>query len=73
MNGNNKKCHNLSKAKKCNNNFPTNTIGKKPNEKMINTIIDSKIDPVIDPKRFFDLFLASAIIECNYISHNKFI
>ena len=73
MNGRNKKCHNLSKAKKCNSNFPPNTIGKKPNEKMINTIIESKIDPVIDPECFFDLFLNSVIIKCNYINHNKFI
>ena len=65
MNGNSKKCHSLSKAKKYNSSFPASTMGKNPNEKIINTIIESKIGPIMDPKFFFDLSLGFVIIECN--------
>jgi len=65
MNGNSKKCHNLSKARKYNSNFPASTMGKNPNEKIINTIIESKIGPITDLVCFFDLPLGFIIIECN--------
>ena len=65
MNGNNKKCQNLLKAIKYKSNFTASTIGKNPNEKIINTIIESKIGPITDLERFFDLPLGFLIIECN--------
>ena len=65
MNGNSKKCQSLLKAKKYKSNFPASTIGKNPNEKIINTIIESKIGPIMDLECFFDLPLGFAIFECN--------
>ena len=65
MNGSSKKCHNLSKVKKCNSNFPASTIGKKPNEKTIKIIVESRIGRIMDLECFFDLLLDFVIIECN--------
>ena len=62
MNGNSKKCHNLLKVRKYNSNFPPSTMGKNPNEKIINTIIESKIDKITDLECFFDLPLDFLII-----------
>jgi len=58
----------LSKSKKFKNNFPKNKIGKNPNEKMINTSIESKKDPIIDLDCFFDLALGFVILRCNLLT-----
>ena len=65
MIGRSKKCHKLSKVKKCNSNIPTSTVGKKPNEKTINIIVESRIRRIIDLECFFDLPLGFFINECN--------
>ena len=65
MNGSSKKCHKLSKVKKCNSNFPASTIGKKPNEKTINIIVERRIRRIMDLECFFDLSLGFVINECN--------
>jgi len=66
MNGNKKKCHKVSNAKKCKRIFPASTIGKKHNEKTRNPIIESKMGLIIDLDDFFVLSSGSIIMQHNF-------